>query len=198
MPILALLFCFSAAVIGYLKGDPSIWIPYAFINPLIFFSPRIVFTFIPSVQKRLSNHWLNNIERIGLGILLVNIPGSLYLHDLGIQYDRILHLSVAYLVFYVVFLVLSPIFTKLPDNIDKIKALSIAGFVTSAGLFAWEGMQFSSDKLFGTHLFFDVVQPIARDVTEDILFGLAGTLLAISLFHLSKKTWRKYAVDSFN
>ncbi len=197
MPILAILLSWTAAVIGFLQGDPAIWIPYAVINPLIFFLPRTVFSLAPSVRARLTQDWLNNMERVGIGILLINIPGSLYLHGLGIQYDRFLHLSAAFLGFYVAFLILSPIFTKLPNKKDKAKALIISSLVTFIGLFVWEGVQFSSDKLFGTLLFHDIVQPIQRDFTEDIIFGFIGLVLALALFHYSKNTWRKYADKSF-
>jgi len=109
----------------------------------------------------------------------------------------LLHFTAAILGFFVALLFLSPVFTKLPDKKDKSRALTISGLVTFVGLFVWEGVQFSSDKLFGTRLFFDVAQPIQIDFTEDILFGFAGLLVALLLSKHSRKIWRAYAEKSF-
>lgn len=197
MPILALVLCWGAAAIGYVKGDPAIWIPYAFINPAIFFLSRGVYEAFPNVRRRVTKEWVGNLERLGVGLFLINIPGSLYLHGLGIQYDRFLHFTAAAFGFLIAFLVLSPLFTRLPDKKDMPKALTISGLVTFVGLFVWEGIQFSSDRLFGTLLFHDAVQPIALDVTEDILFGFAGMLIALLLLRHSRKLRARFAEKSF-
>lgn len=197
MPILAILLCWFAAILGYIKADPAVWVAYGFLNPVLFLLPRITYELLPSVRKRLTAEWLKNIERVGLGVLLVNIPGSIYLHDLGIQYDRFLHFSAAFLVFFGAFLLLSPVFTKLPEKSEKNKALAISSVATFIGLFGMELIQWSSDQLFGTRLFFDVTQRIQQDVTEDILFGFAGLLLALLIFRHSGKVWRQYAEASF-
>ena len=49
-------------------------------------------------------------------------------------------------------------------------------FVGILCLFLWEGLQFVSDQIFGTHLFADAVQDIYIDFWEDVLFGSFGLI----------------------
>lgn len=187
MYLLAILLCWTAAVIGYRLEDPAIWVAYGFINPIIFFLPRAAYCFVEAVRKRVSPKWLWNIERLGVGVLLLNIPGSIYLHGLGIQYDRFLHFGAAFLFFFITMLALTLV--QRFRRMTKKKRLGVTFLVTFVGLFAWEGIQFTSDRLFGTHLFFDAVQPIALDVSEDIIFGLVGILVATLLLRYSRSMW---------
>ena len=196
MPFIAIGLCWIAALIGWQIQDPAVWVAYAFINPILFLMPRATFSFVPLIRNRLTKEWLKNVERIGLYVLLVNIPGSVYLHELGIQYDRFLHFAAGLLVYYAAILLLTPLFTKQLSG-NKKKILGINFIATFIGLFIWELIQWSSDQLFGTHLFFDSKQPITLDVTEDIIFGFAGLLIALLIFRHSNKTWNRYAEKSF-
>jgi len=51
------------------------------------------------------------------------------------------------------------------------------------GLFFWEGIQYSVDRVFGTKLFYDVRQDIKIDFVEDIFFGFLGVAAAAAYSH---------------
>jgi hypothetical protein len=194
--LFVIVFCWTVAGYGYWLADPAVWVAYGFINPLIFSAPRIGFFGSEVIRKRVTSEWLKNIERLGAVLLLINAPGSVYLHGLGIQYDRFLHFAAAALIYFIVLLLLSPFFRQVSSSDEKVKLLGFVFAVAFFGLFVWEGIQWSSDRLFGTQLFHDVVQPIVQDATEDILFGAAGLLLAMLALKHSKRLWDRFIVRS--
>ena len=57
------------------------------------------------------------------------------------------------------------------------KILLLTAFIVIAiGGVAFEGFQKLTDVIFGTHLFFDVVQPIGEDFKTDLLMNLIGAV----------------------
>jgi hypothetical protein len=182
----------TAAASVWLNPKPVIWIPYGIINPLIFSLPRLARAFIPAVRARVSATWVRTIEWVAVLIILVNAPGSLVLHDLGVQYDRFLHFVCGVLILLLAVPIISAV---RGPGASASKTLWVSVALVFVGLFGFEAFQYSSDRIFGTQLFHDQVQSIERDVTEDILFGTAGLALSAMILRRSKRAWKRFAVD---
>lgn len=176
----------------WLNPKPVIWVPYAIVNPLLFSLPRLARALVPAVRVRVGESWLHTVESVAALIILVNAPGSLVLHDLGVQYDRFLHFVCGVLVVLLAVPVISAIRGR---GASASKTLWISVVIVFVGLFGFEAFQYSSDRIFGTQLFHDQVQTIHQDVTEDIIFGTLGLALSAFVLWRSKRAWRRFAVD---
>jgi len=187
MVIFSLIISFFAALVEFLKGEKiiEIVIPYGFILPLLILLPRFIFTKNLKIKKVVKIDWVKYIERLWFFIMIFNTPGSLILHRLGWQYDRILHFALAFLSSFLVLLILLPVFKIKRWQIEKKKIIILVFLIVFCGLFLWELFQYTIDQLFGTKLFFDVSQNIKVDFWEDIFFGFWGLIGAIS--YLQKK-----------
>ena len=75
------------------RGKAVVFIPYAVVNPIVLLMPLILWRILPSLRSSLSGTWLKAVYRVNLALVMFNIPGSLWLHAMGIQYDRFLHLA---------------------------------------------------------------------------------------------------------
>lgn len=151
-------------IYGVITARGVVAIPYAFINPLVLFLITSWKKFEPI--KR-------HLEVLGGLIVFLNIPGSVYLHGLGIQYDIVLHFFVSFVSLQAVYLIL-----PLLLNNPKIPRTT-AAIVTVVGGLAFEGIQKLSDLLFGTNLFFDVAQSSRMDFVIDVLTNILGTTVGV-------------------
>jgi len=157
---------------GLLSGQLVLFVPYALINPVILFAVSALFK---------DRHYKYTIELLSSLILFINVPGSVYFHSLGIQYDIPLHLFASFFAFEILAVAL---FTKIKSR----KALLITAFVLVViGGILFEGVQKTSDILFGTKLFFDEVQYITTDIIVDLSMNTTGALLGLilALFRVS-------------
>lgn len=162
--------CFLTAAVSFFKsGRDVVTLAYGVINPLLVALPRAAYHLLPALRARVTFSWVRRLEALSFWLILLNAPGSLFLHDLGIQYDRFLHVSAAAVVTVILAVILMPI-----GQAKK------AGAAACIGVFLWEGIQYGIDRTFGTRLFFDVAQTVMRDASEDILFGFLGIALGIA------------------
>lgn len=158
---------------GLVTEQMVLFIPYGIINPLLL----ILVT---------SLSWLKPIKKdldiIGALIIFLNIPGSVYLHKIGIQYDIFLHFFVSFLAFWSVYLILNLIVK--PKKFARL----IAVLITIFGGLAFEGVQKLSDVLFHTQLFFDVVQPIELDFMLDLIMDVLGAVMGAVYIKLTSSS----------
>jgi len=179
MIIFSLLISFTAVLIElFTRSRGVILISYGLINPLFIFLPRIIYFFDSKVRKVVKIEWVKKIEFFTFFVLLFNAPASLILHDMGFQYDRFLHFSLAFLSFIIVLLFWLPVMRVRNKEINK-RLLILFFLILIIGFFLWEGIQYSTDQIFGTKLFFDEVQEIRIDFWEDIFFGTCGLILSV-------------------
>lgn len=191
--LLGILLSWTTALLAvWLNPKPVIWIPYGIINPLLFSLPRLARAFIPAVRARVGAPWLRTVESVAVLIILVNAPGSLVLHDLGVQYDRFLHFACGVLILLLAVPIVSAV---RGSGASAYKTLWISVILVFVGLFGFEAFQYSSDRIFGTLLFHDQIQAIQHDVTEDIIFGTLGLAVSALVLRRSKRIWKRFAVD---
>ncbi len=188
----SVLVAWAGAAVGLLlRAEPVVFVAYGIVNPglIIAFSQMIrhpkLKPYYSDAWKKIANQWL-------VIILLLNIPGSVYLHSLGIQYDRFLHYTAAFAALIAILIFFSPIMALRfgTRHLNMWSMLRFAIVATFVGLFLWEGLQWSIDQVFGTQLFHDAVQPITQDATEDVLFGFLGMLTASFYVAKSKRFWK--------
>ena len=195
MIIIIILVSVSTAVVEFfVEGALTVvFYSYAFIVPMIVLVPHVLYAASRRFRERISGDWLLWIDRLAFGVIIINIPGSIYFHDVGIQYDRFIHFGSAFgafLIYMFLFIAFRHLFANRSINIGRI--LGISFFVLFVGLFIWEGFQFRLDQLLGTRLFFDAAQSIEVDFWEDILFGFLG--LVAALFYASHSFKRLLSV----
>jgi len=162
---LSALFATAYYLLFFQQNAPGA-ILYAIVSPAAILGVGI-FAYL---HPRADRTWYARALWITLPIVLLNIPGTIVLHSLPLQYDRFLHLAVGFLVLLMAYQLVS-LWSR---------PLRRALILTIAGLFIFEGFQWSSDRIIGTNMFSDLTQTIERDVTEDIAFGLGGALLAVA------------------
>jgi len=185
--ILSLLAVFAGYILG---AKPVVYWSYGLVNPalmlLLYAASRH-----REMRRYCSASWLKLTSGVLTIIILLNAPGSVYLHDLGVQYDRFLHFTAAFVALLLLLILLTPLSARRhgTESLDRKKLLQMTFLLLFLGLFLWEGLQWSIDQLFGTRLFFDSTQPIAIDATEDILFGFVGMLLGAVYVVKSKSFW---------
>ena len=159
-----------------------VWIIYGFVNPLLLLLPRVAYYHWGQIMKRTTVALIKRIELFGALIIVVSVPGSLFLHDMGVQYDRFIHFSTGILLVYMASLIASAFYESHSDN--KKHILKWSGIAVFIGFFLFELFQSYVDMIFGTHLFFDLKQDIVIDVTEDILFATFGLVLGLlAIYH---------------
>lgn len=174
MLVLAVILSMATSAIAFFSGGAlSVIIPYAFIHPVLFCLPRAAWRLSPALRSRVTARWAPSLEFLFLFVIVLNAPGSLFLHAMGVQYDRFLHVSAAYVSTIIAAILLAPARAK------KTTTLLIVFGLLVAGLFLWEGLQYASDRVFGTQLFHDAVQNIQQDALEDIFFGCIGVALGL-------------------
>ena len=196
MIIVSLIVSIATALTAFFIGGKAIVvISYGFVIPLVLLSPRFFYYFDSQVKKAVNFQWVRKIDFFAFFILFFNAPASLILHDLNFQYDRFLHFSAAFFGLIVFLLLWLPVVRVKGKEIKKTSFLLFVLIVSFFGLFLWEGIQYSIDQVAGTDLFFDPNQIIFRDVSEDIIFGLAGLILALAYVNHSFKEflslWRQ-------
>lgn len=120
---------------------------------------------------------VKRLELFGALIIAFNAPGSLFLHAMGIQYDRVLHFVMGMIVIFAAVTILSAFYEK--PEVNKKQILVWSGVIVLFGLFLFEWWQFTADRLFGSQLFFDTEQNIKTDFWEDILFGTTGLVTGL-------------------
>jgi len=180
MIIASLVISIGTALTGFfIKNKAVVFISYGFIIPLALLLPRFFYYFDSKVKKTVNFNWVRKLDFFAFFIVALNAPGSLILHDLNFQYDRFLHFSVGFLSLIIFFFLWLPV-TKIKGGcIPKKQFLIFIFFVLFIGLFFWETLQYITDYLFGTKLFFDLGQNISIDSSEDIFFGFLGLVAAV-------------------
>ena len=153
---------------------------YGIVSPLLFLLPRFIYYVSWRIKQSMKLDRIKHIELFGTLIIALNIPNSLFLHAMGIQYDRVLHFLVGMIIVFMMATILSAFYER--PEISKKQILTWSGVSVFFGLFIFEWWQFTMDSIFGTKLFFDVTQNIVVDFREDILFGTIG--LALGLFYV--------------
>ncbi|MFH1839397.1 MAG: hypothetical protein ABH820_03920, partial [Patescibacteria group bacterium] len=173
MYAIAIIISLITAIIAvFVNPKLVILIPYGVVVPLLVLLPRFVYSQSSKMREHVNKNWVTNMEMVCVFIILLNAPGSLWLHDTGIQYDRVIHYGAGFFVFFL--LLMFYVSLKNIENGKKEKILLAILVVSFVGLFAWEGFQWFLDQNFGTKVFFDLKQSIELDVTEDILYGTLG------------------------
>ncbi len=184
----------TAIISLIIEGDMTIvFYSYGIVVPLLILVPNLVYRFHKATSNILGRKGIWFINLFMLTILLVNIPGSLYFHSAGIQYDRIIHFSAGLLIFLLVVMLRVLLLSKSKRLRAKTQILTTSFIGVFVALFVWEGYQYSIDQIFGSKLFFDAAQSIYVDVTEDILYGLGGMIIALVYTVVSyKKILKKF------
>ena len=159
-----------AGIYGLYINRPIIYIPYGLINPALFILLTRTNAFSP-IRKKL--------ELLGAFALLLNIPGTLYLHSLPIQYDIPLHFFIGWIVFEGLSLIFPILFKR------KIGYPILVGTVFLGGLL-FEGFQNGLDILVGTNLATDLIQPKWLDFLFDITMNALGALAGAFIKTASK------------
>lgn len=159
-----------------------VWIMYGFVNPLLILFPRIIYYRWSWIRERTTVALIKRIEFLGALIIIVSVPGSLFFHDVGVQYDRFIHFSTGILLVFMASVIASAFYENHSDN--KKHILKWSGIAVFIGFFLFELFQSYMDMIFGTHLFFDLKQDIVIDVTEDILFATFGLVLGLLAIYL--------------
>lgn len=171
----------------FFRGLTIVSVGYGVVVPTLISIPLILFFVNLNLQKT-GSKTIKKIYYYCLLLILINAPGSLILHKMGIQYDRFLHFGVAFLVVPLTMLLYSLLMQALGSGAINFKrVLKGTFFVVLAGLFLWEGYQYIIDQFFGTTLFFDVVQNIEVDFWEDIFFGFLGLITGYLYYLISPK-----------
>lgn len=176
----AILVSWVAAVIATLvHAKTVVLVSYWVTNPAIILALYAV-TRVPRYRLRITPEWGRLMNWFMIAILVLNAPGSIFLHDLGIQYDRFLHFTAVLVAFPSAMVFLAPIFLRRHPkrSVARKEVLAKTFLTVFVGLFLWEAAQWSVDQLFGTQLYHDATQTITRDAIEDVLFGVAGLTIA--------------------
>lgn len=169
------------------RGVTAISVGYGIVTPVLLSIPLILFFVNENLQKT-GAIIIKKLYFYFLLLILVNAPGSLILHKIGIQYDRILHFGVGFILLPALLLFYFLIYQMLKiQTINHKRILKIAFLIVLVGLFFWEGYQYIIDQFFETALFFDVAQGIEIDFWEDIAFGTLGLISALIYYFLSPK-----------
>lgn len=182
MVVLTLFICFAVAFVDFwIEGRLTIVSrSYGFIVPIFILLPHVARFFSGSLKKYLNTQWLRLFDWYAFFIIAINIPGSIYFHKIGVQYDRFIHFGSALFAFLVFLLFLITFQVRIRKKRAKRGALLLFSFVVLfLSLFLWEGYQYTVDGVFGSKLFYDVAQDISVDVWEDILFGLVGLIFGV-------------------
>lgn len=176
---IALIICFGAATFEFLsEGSLAVLIPYGLINPILILTPRFLIKRLLEKKGVTGTGWLVRAEALLLLVILFNALGSLFFHALGFQYDRFLHFMMGFVCVPSAVIYFSVFFRIAGRHASsKNKLLFVTFTSVFVALFAFEGLQFSLDTVFGSNLFSDAVQPIFIDFWEDIFFGFTGALL---------------------
>lgn len=172
---LTIILSVTGGIFGLITNQMVIFIPYALINPavMIAFASLRKMKFVENITLP---SWQEKIKTLSVITVLINLPGSLYLHRIGIQYDIPLHIAAAFLVFLAFALIYPIIFYSVKNALPSKKTILLTAIISIAiGGLAFEGFQKLTDIVFGTHLFFDAVQPISEDFKTDLLMDLIGT-----------------------
>ncbi len=187
--IIASLFASIATVLIELftRSRGIVLVSYGFVILLLIFLPRFFYYFDARIKEVVKKEWVKKLEYFGFFIVILNAPASLILHDLGFEYDRFLHFSVAFFAFIIFLLLCLPLLKINGEEIKKRKLLIYLFLILFVSLFLWEILQYSIDQIFGTKLFFDAEQEIKVDFLEDILFGTSGLLIAVIYVNYSFK-----------
>ncbi len=192
--ILTLTVSFLTVAAEYFwKDGKVVLIAYGLINPFLAFIPRIFIKFSSRFRNSIGNGWLRKMEFHIFLAMLINAPGSLFFHGVAPQYeyDRFLHFAGGIFLPVLSLGILIPVLKMYGINIRRTKVIWFGFFAITAGLFVFEFYQFSVDKIFGTHLFWDGAQPIQNDFTEDIVFGFIGMLIGLARMRKSDLSWLK-------
>ncbi len=164
----------------FTSRSTEVLVSYGLIVPLLSMAPRFILGRILEGRGVSGKRWLAKAESLIFLIVLFNAPGSLFFHGMEFQYDRFLHFSMGIASTALVFVMLMVIMRAAGLRAEsKGRVLFLAFVLTFVGLFAWEGLQFTVDKVFSTRLFSDTTQPIVIDFWEDIVFGFVGVLLGL-------------------
>lgn len=182
----------SIAIIAFVIGrDTAVIIVYGFIVPILALLPRYLF--------KISNIRLLRFVGILLEfIILTSALGSLWLHDLGIQYDRLLHMVNVFLATLLTFVIYLHVIVMRSKHLKRKEQIILTiFFVMLVGIFLFEGLQYMIDRIFSTTLFFDVIQNIRVDFWEDIFFGFVGLVVAVVYINYSFDALLSYYRDKY-
>jgi len=86
----------TALIEFFTTGRNVILISYGIVIPFFILLPRIFIRFDSGIKKVVGIEWVRKIEFFTFFIIIFNAPASLILHDLGFQYDRLLHFVVPF------------------------------------------------------------------------------------------------------
>lgn len=173
---LTIILSVVGGIFGLITNQMVIFIPYAIINPalMIAFASLRKIKFVENITLP---SWQEKVKLLSIITIVINLPGSIYLHRMGIQYDIPLHIMSSFLMFLIFSLIYPIIFYLIKRQMPSKKILLLTAFIVIViGGLAFEGFQKLTDVIFGTHLFFDVVQPIGEDFKTDLLMNLIGAV----------------------
>jgi len=163
----------------------AIFVIYALFNPLLMIAFASLRK-INAIQKLTKKEWQEKLKLIAAILLLLNLPGSLYLHSLPIQYDIPLHFFATFASLIALMLLYPVLFKIFKGEFPTTKHVIWISFVLIVIFgFGLEGFQKTADTIFNTKMFFDVTQPIVVDFWVDISMNVTGALAG--LFYMSRR-----------
>lgn len=196
----SLALSWGAALVEFFgRGKTVVFIPYAIVVPIVLLLPRFLWRVLPSLRRSWDGAWLASVQRVNLALVAFNIPGSLWLHAMGIQYDRFLHFAVGIATVFLLSLLALGFEQMFLGRVLKKDILIWSGAFMLIGVFLWELLQFTIDRASGSRLFYDVAQDIRADFIEDIAFGLLGSLVGLWWVHRSLfERWSRHVKNPSN
>ncbi len=177
--IISLAMSFTAAIIELLSDKRMVvFLPYTLIVPILILIPRFIALTYKYLNKNIDRRLIEAMDLIALGMVTISVPASLWWHKMGFQYDRFLHFAIAAMALPLAIILMASFGWE-----KKVKSrkgfLALTTILAAAGLFIFEGYQYSVDQIFGTSLFYDSKQHISVDFSEDIIFGVLGILFSL-------------------
>jgi len=188
MLILSVAISLLTAGLVFASGRIPVAIMYAVVMPGVLVLPKLFRQRLSAWQGPWGDERLRRLNRQFLVIVAMNAIGTLWLHALPYQYDRLLHFALAFLGIFMAATILFPGRGASPNR-SRLMFWSIS-FV-AIGFFVVELTQFGSDAVFGTKMFHDVAQPIEIDLAEDLLFDLLGATTATLLLIKHWDWWQR-------
>jgi len=145
----------------------------------LLYLPRVIFIWTKGkilYQKRKSSLLkYENLFAVGLFVSSMGDLGFYQFYRIGFNYDKLVHFI---LPFFAVISAGGYLINGYRQN--WLKALFLAASIVMIGGIVWEAVEFSVDKIFGTHLWGVDSRDVFSDTKADLYADFLGTLLGLS------------------
>ena len=174
----ATFFCAIALGGFYALYSPNYFLAVVFgvVTPLAFCIPLLIRKWLSAHAKE---NFFNTFDLLAGAIFFITTPGNVYWYAYpGAEYDTFAHVLITAVVAIMVAMLFRLGRTALYDApTARGGALTFAILMLMLLGVVWEGFQKLGDITWGTHMFYDADQPIARDLLLDLIADAAGTIL---------------------